>query len=301
MPTYDTPGPIAVTVELLVGDVRITASDRTDTVVDVRPSRAKKASDARAAREVRVELVHGELRIKSPKQWRQYSPFGPNGSADVTIEVPTGSSVNGSTGMGSLRVDGEVGSCRFRSGMGDLRLDHTGELHLKTGFGSVVVDRAEGDADVHAAGDIRIGEVAGTLTVKNANGDTVVGRATSDVEVKAANGAISIGQAGGSVRAKSAVGNIRVGEVGHGVVVLRTSMGDLDIGIPEGAAAYLEANTQYGRVRNTLTVSEGPGGARTTVEVRAQTSYGDVHIHRAVDQTGPERPAPRRSGDARTA
>ena len=38
MPTFDTPEPITVTLELGVGDVRITASDRADTVVEVRPS-----------------------------------------------------------------------------------------------------------------------------------------------------------------------------------------------------------------------------------------------------------------------
>jgi hypothetical protein len=38
MPTFDTPEPIAVTIELVVSYVRITASDRTDTVVEVRPS-----------------------------------------------------------------------------------------------------------------------------------------------------------------------------------------------------------------------------------------------------------------------
>lgn len=40
MPNFDTPEPISVTLELGVGNVRITASDRTDTTVDVRPSDA---------------------------------------------------------------------------------------------------------------------------------------------------------------------------------------------------------------------------------------------------------------------
>ena len=36
MPTFETPDPISVTIDI-VGDARITASDRTDTVVTVRP------------------------------------------------------------------------------------------------------------------------------------------------------------------------------------------------------------------------------------------------------------------------
>ena len=38
MPTFDTPEPISVTVELTLGDVRISAAERTDTVVAVEPS-----------------------------------------------------------------------------------------------------------------------------------------------------------------------------------------------------------------------------------------------------------------------
>jgi hypothetical protein len=38
MTTFDTPDPIAVDLEVGVGDVRIEASDRVDTTVEVRPS-----------------------------------------------------------------------------------------------------------------------------------------------------------------------------------------------------------------------------------------------------------------------
>ena len=36
MRTFDTPEPIAVTLDVGVGDIQVVASDRTDTVVDVR-------------------------------------------------------------------------------------------------------------------------------------------------------------------------------------------------------------------------------------------------------------------------
>ena len=51
MPTFDTPAPISITVEIVVGDLRITASDRTDTIVEVRPSDPTKQSDVTAAQE----------------------------------------------------------------------------------------------------------------------------------------------------------------------------------------------------------------------------------------------------------
>jgi hypothetical protein len=40
MPNSETPEPISVTLELSVGNLRIAPSDRTDTVVEVRPSDA---------------------------------------------------------------------------------------------------------------------------------------------------------------------------------------------------------------------------------------------------------------------
>lgn len=54
MPNYETPEPISVTVELGVGDVRIAAGDRTETVVGVRPSNETDESDVQAAQQVRV-------------------------------------------------------------------------------------------------------------------------------------------------------------------------------------------------------------------------------------------------------
>ena len=50
MPVFTTPEPISVTIELSTGDVRIIASDRTDTVIEVRPRDDSKASDIKSRR-----------------------------------------------------------------------------------------------------------------------------------------------------------------------------------------------------------------------------------------------------------
>ena len=57
MPTFDTPEPISATIDVAVGDVRITASDRADTVVEVRPSDASNDEDVKAAEQTRVEYA----------------------------------------------------------------------------------------------------------------------------------------------------------------------------------------------------------------------------------------------------
>ena len=63
MPSFDTPEPISVTVELGVGDIWIVASDRTDTIVEVRPSDGAKKADVAAAQQTRVEYANGRLLI----------------------------------------------------------------------------------------------------------------------------------------------------------------------------------------------------------------------------------------------
>ena len=282
MPIYETPEPISVTVDLGVGNVRMTAGGRTDTVVEVRPSNESKTADLKAAEETRVEFGSGRLLIKTPKDWRRYSLFSSGGSVDVTIEMPSGSEVHGSVEMGGVEGQGELGACELSTGMGSIRLDRTGPLSASTGFGEVVVGRIAGDADISTgSGEVRIGAVDGTVVIRNSNGYTKLGDVAGDLRVKAANGSIHVDHAGDSVTAKSANGSIRVGDVVRGTIVLETAAGDLEVGIHQGSAAWLDVSTRHGNVRNSLDVTEGPDQSDTTVEVRARTPYGDIVISRS--------------------
>ena len=278
MPAFATPELISVTIELGMGDARIIASDRTDTIIEVRPLDDSKASDVRAAEQTRVEYASGRLLVKTT----QRSFFGRGSSVDVTIELPTGSHVQGDSGMGEFSCEGHLGECRFKTGMGNIRLDQSGMLHLKTGMGNIAVDRALGDADVTTgSGDVRIGHIGGAAVIKNSNGDTVLGEVTGDLRVKSANGRISVDRAHTSVIAKTANGNVRIGEVISGAIVLETAAGELEVGVGEGTTAWLDVSSHYGRVRNSMDEADSPEQSEAVVEIRARTSYGDIKIHRA--------------------
>lgn len=285
MPTFETPDPISVTIEI-VGDARVTASDRTDTVVEVRPRNPAKAGDVKAAEATVVELRDGRLQVRTPKHWTRYVPFGGGELVTVAVEVPTGSSLEVATDLGDLHTEGELGACRLTTAMGSIRLDHTGALHAATSYGSVVVDRVVGEADVTtASGDVRIGVLDGGAVIKNSNGDTAVATVTGDLRVKAANGDIGVGRAHRSVTAKTANGDVRIRDVSHGTIVVETAAGELEVGVHEGTAAWLDVSTSFGTVRNTLGAAEGPAPTEGTVEVRARTSFGDVVIGRAAAET----------------
>ena len=95
MRTFETPEPISATIELVVGSATVIAGNRTDTVVEVRPSDDSKAADIRAAEQTRVEYSAGVLRVLAPKSWKRYTRFGDSESIEVTIHLPTGSNVDG--------------------------------------------------------------------------------------------------------------------------------------------------------------------------------------------------------------
>ncbi|NUT93577.1 MAG: DUF4097 family beta strand repeat protein [Saccharothrix sp.] len=280
MPVFATPGPISVTLELVVGPTRITASDRADTVVEVRPTNPNREGDVKAADQTRVEFDGGRLLVKTPKP---RGIFNKGGSVDVSIELPTGSSVRGDTALGDLDARGRFGEVRFRTATGDLTVERSGPLHLRTAMGNVGVNHVTGTADVlTGSGDLRVEHVDGDAVVKNSNGHTRVGEVTGDLRVKSANGEISVDLARGDVTATTASGSIRVHEVIRGKVVMETSVGQLEVGIRNGTAAWLDLSSVLGAVHNSLEAASGPDPATETVEVRGRTGYGDIVVRRAI-------------------
>jgi DUF4097 and DUF4098 domain-containing protein YvlB len=283
MPTFDTPDPIAVTIEVGVGHVLITASERSDTVVEIHPSDVDNRDDAIAAEQARVELEGGKLVVKTPKSWRRYSPFSDGGSVDVSIELPAGSQLNGDVAVASLKVSGRLGDTHYATGVGDVRLDDTGKLHVRTGAGDISAGHVGGDAHVTTGtGTLRIDAVDGNAIVKNSNGATWIGTVTGDLRVSAANGTIEVDRAAASAVAKTANGDVRVGEVGGGAIVAESGYGAVEIGVGGGAAAWLDLHTAYGHVESDLDAVDAPGAGDATVEVRARTSYGDITVQRRV-------------------
>ncbi|MEV4704423.1 DUF4097 family beta strand repeat-containing protein [Actinoplanes sp. NPDC049316] len=281
MPTFDTPRPITATLELIAADVRIAASDRPDTVVDVRPSNPASDSDVRAAEQTRVEYADGALLVKTPKP-RSLGMFGRTGAIDVQIAVPTGSRLHAGAAVGAFHCTGTLGETRIKTATGDVRLEHTGPLHLDTASGTIVVQSADGDTHAStASGSLHVGAVRGSAVVRNSNGDSRVDWVAGDVNVKAANGDIIVGHADGDLVASTANGSVRVEEVVRGTVSVQTAVGELQVGVARGTAAYLDLHTSFGKVLNQLSEGGAAEPGEDKVEVRARTSFGNIAIVRA--------------------
>jgi DUF4097 and DUF4098 domain-containing protein YvlB len=284
MTTFETPEPILVTVEVAVGDIHVEASDRRDTIVEVRPSNPAHKSDVAAARQTRVEYEGGRLLVKAPKSWKQYSPFGAGReSIDVRIELPSDSQLRGDAAVATLHATGRLGDCSFKTSAGDIHIGEAGAVQLKTSVGDITVDRAVGEAEVTTnSGAVRIDSIDGAAVVKNSNGDTWIGDVTGDLRASSANGNITVDQARAGVVAKTANGDVRLDEVARGVITVQTARGRVEIGVVDGVAAWLDLNTGFGRVNNGLDDAPQPEAGDDTVEVRARTAFGDITISRSL-------------------
>lgn len=299
MPTFDTPEPISVSIDLPGAEVRIIASDRTTTVVDARPDDGEGGAAA-----VQIGYAAGKLVVKGAQQESVQSRYAGAGagarrhgwglsalaglfgdwgeSVRVTIELPSGSHVQGSTVSGEFHCTGRLGDCRLRTDHGDIRLDEAGSIQLTSDSGEIGVERATGRAEVSSAsGEIRIQEVDGSASIRNDDGECYIGEVTGDLRLIGTTGDMQVERAHGGVEAKNVHGSVRIGEVARGSVVLTSTTGDLKVGIRQGTAAFLDVSTANGRLLNSLDVREGPEGFDETVEIRARSHDGDITISRA--------------------
>jgi len=278
MPTFDTPEPISVTAHVDAGSLQFTAGEGPSTVVDVRPRDPKRDLDVRTAGQTGVTYAGGALAVRTPKP----GLLGRAGTVDVTVELPAGSRIEVTGSWVQVLGEGRLGEVRVKTSSGDVRLDTTGPLKLTASHGSITVDRVEGAAEITtSSGSLRVGFVDGPAVLKNSHGTTTVGLATGDLRVSGANGDIDITRAEGSVTATTANGTLRIAEVARGTAQLETSYGSIEVGVREGAAAWLDVSSGSGQVRNTLTASKAPEESEDSVKIRARTRYGNIDVRRA--------------------
>ncbi|HWK93446.1 MAG TPA: DUF4097 family beta strand repeat-containing protein [Luteimicrobium sp.] len=284
---FATPGPVVVDAELAWARLEVVASQRDDTVVTVHPHRPDRSGDVRLASDTTVELAGGVVQIRTPRSWR-FNPLGPSkDSVDVLVELPEGSELRGRLAAGSLLTRGALGAVAFRTSAGDLRVDEAGPVELQSSAGAITVGRATGTVALTAsAGAVRVREIAGDATVKCNNGSTTIGEITGTLAVKSAHADVTVQNARGDVEVKGSYGQTVVERIDRGQVRVESGYGSIEIGVPEGVAAWLDLGSKSGLVRSELEPASAPGTDEDgspdgpTVEIHAQTSWGDVTVRR---------------------
>jgi Putative adhesin len=280
MPTYNTPTPIDLAINLQVGGIEVLATDRADTVVTVSPTNPTKAVDRRGTEETKVDFDGQRVTITGPRP--RISWFGPSESVDVKVELPAGSRLTAEIAVGGVHTVGRLGATRIKSSTGEVDVDTTGDLWLRASHGNATLAAAEGGIDITAGmGQIRVGTVTGDAILKASHGTIQVGQSGGDLDAKLSYGDLEISKALASVSAKTAYGAIRLGEVSSGSIQVESGFGQVSIGVQPGVPAWLDLSSKNGRVRNQLDADSAPEASEQTVAVRARTQFGDIDIQRA--------------------
>lgn len=177
MQKFDTPAPISAVLDIPAGRIQFIAADRADTTVEVLPADPSKSRDTKTAEQTEVTYTDGVLRITTPTPSNQL--FGPSGSVEVTVQLPSGSRIEAKTAGAELRVVGRLGDIAFEGAYRQIKIDEAARVRLTATDGDIEIGRLGGSAEISTArGDIRITEAArGTVELRTQSGDISVGAA----------------------------------------------------------------------------------------------------------------------------
>jgi DUF4097 and DUF4098 domain-containing protein YvlB len=261
MPNFDTPQPITAVVEIAAGSIRLVASDRDDTVAEVRPRDKSRPHDVKAAEQARIDFSNGTLAVTSNRGFA----FPRRGAVIVDIALPEGSRLDVSVASGQVRADGRYADCKLASASGDISVESVaGNIKADTASGAVTADAVKGAA-----------------VIDTASGNATIGGLDGDVKFRAASGTLIVRRLHGNINAQTASGDVTVTTAVNGGVSVQTSSGEVVVGIAEGTAAQLDLRTRSGEVRNSLASSDGPADSDETLVVQARTGSGDIVVQRA--------------------
>ena len=169
MPNFATPQPITAVVEIAAGSIRLVASDRDDTVAEVRPRDESRPHDVKAAEQARIDFRNGTL------------------SSDEQSRVCV--SAQGS-GDRRYRTAGRVAASMCRS---HRRMSaRTGGTPIASWRRRVATSRwnrwQEASRPTTASGAVTAGAVKGAAVIDTASGNATIGDLDGDVKFRAASG-----------------------------------------------------------------------------------------------------------------
>ena len=266
MNTFETPGPVLVSVECPVGDVIVTTHDDPRTEVDVVALRddetTRKAVESTLV-EQRPRGEGSEIVIEVPR--RSGSFFGREPRLRVDVRAPHGTSLSFTTASADVSARGRLGTVRGKTASGDVNVPAAAEIRVET-----------------ASGDLRIGDVEGEASLRSASGDIKVGTVGGALDASVVSGDLRVASAplGGAAAAVS--GDIELGSVAEGELSVRTVSGDVTVGVAQGSRVHVDVSTVSGDLRSELDLEDSaPEGDGPFLDVRGKTVSGDLRLRRA--------------------
>jgi hypothetical protein len=236
-----------------------------DLGVGMRPDQGSLEVGTHEANEVRVvadasgwgasgvafELEHDERgvrfygRVVGALSWMFGGP-----RVEVRIWVPREFSLDLRSSAGPIRIDDTTGSVRARTSDAEIEVEGVeGDLKLRTRPGSIRVAEVTGSVDIRASsGDLELSWIRGDVEARTGRGEIHLAHVDGEVVLRSDRGGIEVEDLDGSVEAKTERGNIVASFVSEPAGSLETSRGSVELEIPAGAGAQLEAVSRRGAV-----------------------------------------------------
>jgi len=264
---FETHEPVDLYVEIGKGSVNITATETTESHVDI---------SGRDADEVEVEQSGRRISVVAPRQRAGF--FGGDGRLDVTITVPLRSDLAVTTGSADVNVAGTVGTTEIKTGSGDVRTeDIAGPALVQTGSGDVDIQVANAELRVKSgSGGVRVRHAESAVAASTGSGDVEIGTSNGPAAVKTGSGDLKVVDASTDVSLVTGSGDMVVGTARRGRFTMKGASGDVHIGIPAGLPVWTDISTISGSIRSNLQSAGEPAEGADHVELRAKTVSGDI-------------------------
>jgi DUF4097 and DUF4098 domain-containing protein YvlB len=264
---FETHEPVDLYVEIGKGRVDITATDTTESHVEV---------SGRDADQVDVRQSGKQVTVVAPHQRSGF--FGGDGRLDVTITIPLNSDVVVKTGSADIAVTGTVGTSKLKTGSGDVRTDNLGGPALvETGSGDVDIQVAHAELRVKSgSGQVRVRHAESAVAASTGSGDVEIGTSNGPAAVKTGSGDLKVVEANTDVSLATGSGDLVVGTARRGRFTMKGASGDVHIGIPAGLPVWTDISTLSGSIRSNLESAGEPAEGADHVELRAKTVSGDI-------------------------
>jgi len=262
--------PVDISIDSWASGSIVVSGEPTSTVaVEVVPGSRRADVDDFLA-QVQVVFDDGQLYIRGPRP----TAFGHRRGLDLTIKAPEGSSCAARTASADLAFVGDLSA-----------------LTVQTASGDTTAASVSGDVTVESAsGDVLLDRTGGDLTVRATSGDVHASRVGGDAQISTASGEVAIGNCASSVTAQTVSGDIRLGAVGAGQIELRSTSGDIQVGVVPGIGVYLDLASTSGSIHSDLDPSDSdddPDESGVGVQISCRAVSGDIRIIKATGVTSP--------------
>jgi DUF4097 and DUF4098 domain-containing protein YvlB len=265
MATHHTPGTARLRINVSAGTVEITATETSDTVVNVEPLNhsARDLIDSVKERARSLSETEHEVIVETPDRAKRSRWFGDSPAFRIEVSAPSRSSVEVNTASADITCTGTCGHVDVRSAAGDASFaDVEGDVTTKT-----------------ASGDLSFGRITGRARLQSVSGDVTIRRPIGSTTATTVSGDVRVDEASDSLAVKTVSGDIHVGSCGPGVK-LHTVSGDAEVGVRSGARVWIDLQSMSGETSSDLDISGARAGGDADVEIRARSVSGDIRVSR---------------------